>query len=110
MDRILEALKWFTTLDGKGILKVVLVAIFAGAGYHIYKQEQKIAQLHVRVDTLIDRYNTDTNLLQEDVEECNRERFQEAEKLAKHYRDKYETLYERASQNYRNIKEIKQNE
>lgn len=110
MDKILEALKWFTTLDGKGILKVFIVVMFAGAGYYIYKQEQYITDLNVRVDTLTNRYNTDTNLLQKRIEECNQERFKDAEEVSKYWKEKYEALYDRATQNYKNIKEIKDNE
>lgn len=110
MDKFLEALKWFTTLDVKGILKVVLVVIFFGAGYYIYKQEQNIAELNVRVDTLIDRYNTDTNLLQKDIEDCNKKRFEDVEKASLFWREKFETLEARTNTNYKNIQEIKQNE
>lgn len=110
MDKILEALKWFTTLDGKGILKVVLVVIFAGLGYYIYNQEKNIKELNVRLDTLSNRYNTDTRLLQKNVEDCNKERFNDAEEISKYWRDKYESLYEKSERNYKNIKEIKNNE
>jgi len=110
MDKILDALKWFTTLDGKGILKVLLVLLLTGAGYYIYEQKQTIDGLNVRVDTLTDRYNTDTNLLRKDIEKCNQERFDDVEESDKYWRGKYEALYEKSGQNYRNIKEIKENE
>lgn len=110
MDKFLDALKWFTTLDGRGILKVVLVLIFSGTGYYIYKQEKNIYELNVRIDTLINRYNTDTDLLQKRIENCNNERFKDAEEVSKYWREKFESLEARTAQNYRNIKEIKANE
>ena len=109
MDKILEGLKWFVTLTGKEILKVILILVFAAAGYYIYRQEQQIAELNVPLDTLTDRYDTDTALLQKGIDDCTQKRFEEVEKISKYYREEYESLKERADRNYRNIKEIKDN-
>ena len=110
MDKILEGLKWFVTLTKQEILKVILVLVFAGAGYYIYNQQQHIKELNVRLDTLTDRYNTDTRVLQKGIDDCNKERFNDAEEISKYWRERYEALDERSERNYRNIKEIKANE
>lgn len=110
MEKGLEFLKWFTTLDSKNILKVLLVVIFTGIGYYIYLQIQTINDLNVRIDTLNNRYNTDTAILQKVAEECNTKRIEEAGEIGKYWRDKYEQVFEREARNYKNINEIKTNQ
>lgn len=109
MEQVLEWLKWVVTLKTAQILKVVLALVAAGAGYTIYKQQQKIEQADGRYDTLTLRYNSDVNILQKAIDDCNKERFLDVERTANYWRERFERTEERSSINYKNIQEIKEN-
>lgn len=109
MKDFLEYLKWIVTLKATQILKVIIAALAAGAGYIIYSQQQKIEQLDDRNNSLNLRYSNDIDLLQKAVEDCNKQRYLDVEKTANYWREKFERTEERSSVNYRNIQEIKEN-
>lgn len=109
MKEFLESLKWVVTLKTAQILKVVLAVVATGAGYIIYKQQQKIEQLDGRIDTLTLRYSNDVDLLQKAIDNCNKERFLDVEKTANYWRERFEKTEERSSVNFKNIQEIKEN-
>lgn len=106
-DKILDALKWFSTLSASEILKAVLALVFFAFGYYVYNAQKYMEAQDARISTLTIRCATNDSISQAALEKCHQERFKDIEENSRYWRERVETMEERSSVNNRNIQEIK---
>jgi len=108
-ERIIDVLKWFSTLSANAKLNVVLALIFMVVGYYVYRRENYITLQDGRIISLNERCAANDSILQKALEDCNTKMYNKVEEVSKYYRERVERLEERSSTNHRNIQEIKEN-
>jgi len=109
MEKVIEALKWLTTLDFKALFRVVIAVVVGGLCYGLYRQQEYIKEQDARNVSDVDRLNSNISVLQKANDDCAEQRYQDVQKTAELYRERIEVLERRAETNQKNIEVIKEN-
>jgi hypothetical protein len=107
LDKLIELVKWISTLNSKQVNTVIVTVIFILFGYYYYITTQDKNQLYDRIDALTRRCAVNDSISQAALDACNNEMLRRVEEALEKANQRVDKLEERATINKDNIKQLK---